>query len=1333
MCRSLFKIACRGLNRSAVRARFRRRLDRSVCQSDVLEDRVLLTIYTVNTILDQPANGVGVTDGLISLREAIQAANTNTAFGDASAGSSNEADEIHFDASLSGQVIDLAGSQLTITGSLVVSGLGRDSLSIDANGQSRVFNIAQEAEVELDGLRITGGTDTSSEGGGAIRNAGTLTVTDSRISGRTTEEFADGGAIHNAGTLHLVGSSLSDSTAMVGNGGGLFNSGSASISETTFQWNYSSRGDGGAISNEGQLTVEGSLFENNYGYSGGAIHNSGSLTITGTAFKRNIAYERGGAIDSSGTLKLQSSSLRFNNAQYEGDGGGIFSAGTTTVINSTISANRTEGGDGGGVAVAGGSTVIRNSTISDNQAQSRYVDGYPFGDYVPGRGGGIAIVDGNVTLHNTIVIDNDDSDFPTVGPWVGPNDIAIGDVSGESSHNIVGVPNSGGLTDGVNGNTVGVSREEVIESTITEIDGGTSFFALIPNSLALNAGSNSEAVDAMGAPLTSDQRGVGFKRISGGTVDIGAIEVQYDKPRSSIVGFTNGNWWVNTPDDDVGFNVATSTSSPASVFQLTRTGDFNGDGVQDIAVWLNNGDWQIGLADGMGRFTFSRWTTWRTTDIKEIHVGDFNDDGKDDIIGLFKIANRNRGRWWVGVSDGTRFASRSWGDYGNYAGIEAVLVGNFDGVKGDDLSIIASSGVVWMVKTSNTRFQYLNSHSWNISHGFDFVQVGNFNGDTRDDILAVFGTGKNRSIFVAKSVGPALGFYSSKWTDLTVTQSLDAVEVGDFDGDGRDNVVTMLNGTRLWTGRSDGKRFFMSHWLNWSEATGGLADLSVGESNGDGLADLFGRASDGMWHAAESNGSSFVDREILQWAPQATWQHVRIGQFTAASAEASSSAIATIVPAPAVQSVSDSVRDRVNTYRWQIPQSSRSQMISNSVGETPTAVSSPDEPNGTGERPLANSYLGIHNRNIWLGQRDATGEYSTKLAGRVPFETSDVIESFQGYFNGDPREDIAYLLSDGRLLVGISNPDSTFTFSKWTTLRTTGYRSLQVGDFNGDGLDDILGVYKSGDQSRLWGYESNGTRFYPDEYGTYRNATGLRTVLIGNFDGMNGDDVAIYNSKGRWWVARSDATGSRFRYGDAWERWDPDRRVTHLQAADFNDDGADDIIGVFDIPGKTLPKTIVVATSQGLSFDSNVWAQFILYTRLQVFLVGDFNGDSIVDFGASGSTATKTGIGDPDNSRFVVRDGRYAQYGLSSDPVSGVADTNGDSFNDILSMRRFGNYWLSMEANETSASRSDIDEWSRLADFEYLMIGSFAGPPPTIQTDFAAFGEEEFLDLLFVS
>ena len=60
--------------------------------------------------------------------------------------------------------------------------------------------------------------------------------------------------------------------------------------------------------------------------------------------------------------------------------------------------------------------------------------------------------------------------------------------------------------------------------------GPTQTMALLPGSPAIDAGNNALALDASGNPLTTDQRGAGYARISGSAVDIGAFEYQTPAP-----------------------------------------------------------------------------------------------------------------------------------------------------------------------------------------------------------------------------------------------------------------------------------------------------------------------------------------------------------------------------------------------------------------------------------------------------------------------------------------------------------------------------------------------------------------------------------------------------------------------------------------------------------------------------------------------------------------------------------------------------------------------------------------------------------------------------------
>ena len=103
--------------------------------------------------------------------------------------------------------------------------------------------------------------------------------------------------------------------------------------------------------------------------------------------------------------------------------------------------------------------------------------------------------------------------------------------------------------------------------------GPTQTHALLPDSPAIDAGDNSLAVDADGNPLSTDQRGTGFDRIFGGTVDIGAFEFESS---ALLVGDVN-------QDGVIGFDDIPSFISLLISGDFQDEADINGDGVVNFA------------------------------------------------------------------------------------------------------------------------------------------------------------------------------------------------------------------------------------------------------------------------------------------------------------------------------------------------------------------------------------------------------------------------------------------------------------------------------------------------------------------------------------------------------------------------------------------------------------------------------------------------------------------------------------------------------------------------------------------------------------------------------
>ncbi|MGI8857394.1 MAG: choice-of-anchor Q domain-containing protein [Thermomicrobiales bacterium] len=233
------------------------------------------------------------------------------------------------------------------------------------------------------------------------------------------------------------------------------------------------------------------------------ISSTSTVILTNLTITNGSTPANGGGIFNFGTLTLDHVALTGNTASNNtGGGGGIWSDGTLTVTNSTISNNHATGasGTGGGLRVNGGSATLVNVTISGNSAAA--------------SGAGIFTGGGTVTLTNAIVAGNSDT---TSGH---PPDDINGTVAAASKNNLVGdAATSGGLTNGVSGNLVGVAP---LLGPLANYTGTTATVPLLPGSPAIDAGDDATCA---AAPISAtDQRAV--VRPQGVHCDIGAYESQ---------------------------------------------------------------------------------------------------------------------------------------------------------------------------------------------------------------------------------------------------------------------------------------------------------------------------------------------------------------------------------------------------------------------------------------------------------------------------------------------------------------------------------------------------------------------------------------------------------------------------------------------------------------------------------------------------------------------------------------------------------------------------------------------------------------------------------------
>ena len=232
-----------------------------------------------------------------TLHDAITAANSKAIANTCVAGTGT--DIIQFSVTgtiaLSGPLPNVTDANLTITG----PGGG---ITIDGGGTHQVMIVNSGAVLEIQDLTIANGH--TSFGGGAIENAGTLTVTNSTFSGNSAS--ISGGGIVNFLTLTVTNSTFFNNNGGV-SGGGIDNE-SATLAITNSTFSSDSAVDfGGAIENNGgTLGVTNSTFSGNTAIFGGAVGSTGTPVITNCTFSGNSAISGAGI---AGNAKLKGTIL----------------------------------------------------------------------------------------------------------------------------------------------------------------------------------------------------------------------------------------------------------------------------------------------------------------------------------------------------------------------------------------------------------------------------------------------------------------------------------------------------------------------------------------------------------------------------------------------------------------------------------------------------------------------------------------------------------------------------------------------------------------------------------------------------------------------------------------------------------------------------------------------------------------------------------------------------------------------------------------------------------------------------------------------------------------
>lgn len=224
----------------------------------------------VATISVDTKTDVNADDGHCILREAVVSINCGNiaATGCFASGIFGIGDNIAFNLSLIDQAIGLdQGVALSIAQNVVIAGSGNELLTVDGsgNGSAGVFDVSNST-VELNGLTITGGRDsTTVQGGGISVSNLAISLMDSTVSGNLAVTNRGGIYIKATSSVSLTDSAVSENSA-IHSCAGVFAiySNDDSLANSTLSGN-SAADDGGGISadNDSIITLVNSTLSHN--------------------------------------------------------------------------------------------------------------------------------------------------------------------------------------------------------------------------------------------------------------------------------------------------------------------------------------------------------------------------------------------------------------------------------------------------------------------------------------------------------------------------------------------------------------------------------------------------------------------------------------------------------------------------------------------------------------------------------------------------------------------------------------------------------------------------------------------------------------------------------------------------------------------------------------------------------------------------------------------------------------------------------------------------------------------------------------------------------------
>jgi hypothetical protein len=293
-------------------------------------------------------------------------------------------------------------------------------------------------------------------------------------------------------------------------------------------------------------------------------------------------------------------------------------------------------------------------------------------------------------------------------------------------------------------------------------------------------------------------------------------------------------------------------------------------------------------------------------------------------------------------------------------------------------------------------------------------------------------------------------------------------------------------------------------------------------------------------------------------------------------------------------------------------------------------------------------------------------------------------------FNGDGRSDLLLRNDDGTLTDWLSKADGGFSSNSanFNIHADASWQVIGTGDFNGDGLVDLLWRNTNGTITNWVGKASGGFSDNSVNFNLLNAPSSWQIIGTGDFNGDGKSDLLWRNTDGTItnWLATASG-GFTDNSANFTINAPPSWQI--IGNADFNGDGKSDLLW------RNTDGTITnwLATASGGFTDNS--ANFTIRTdgSWQIIGSGDFNGDGRDDILWHNTDGTVTNWLATASGGFTDNWNNFNTHTDGSWQIAGIGDFNSDGADDLLWRHDSGlvTDWLG------TASGGFTDNWNNAA------------------------------------